>query len=139
MSNILDTRDLDERLQELEQLEIDEQEAVDEARDEWEADEDNDPADFDGEDHKILCYDDKEELEELRGLRDEISDWEDGNTLIAESYWVDYVEEMLKDCGDLPQCIPPYIVIDWEETAENIAVDYNVVDYQGETYYVRSY
>lgn len=82
------------------------------------------------------------ELKALQNLTEDCegyaSDWRHGATLISEGYWVEYVEEMLKDCGDLPKNIPHYIEIDWEATAKNIAVDYSQVDYAGETYYIRA-
>jgi hypothetical protein len=58
-------------------------------------------------------------------------------TLIHESYWVDYCEEMLKDIGELPQDIPWYIEIDWEKTAGHIKVDYSECDFDGQTFYYR--
>ena len=79
-----------------------------------------------------------EELEELRQIREEVPEWYYGNTLISEDEWVAYVEELLKDCGDLPNDIPWYIEIDWEKTAENVAVDYSKAEYKGHTYYYRS-
>ena len=79
-----------------------------------------------------------EELAELEELESEISEWRHGETLILDSDFVDYVEEMLKDCGDLPKDIPWYIAIDWQKTADNIAIDYSTVIYQGQDYYVRS-
>lgn len=58
-------------------------------------------------------------------------------TLINESCFVEYVEEMLADCGDIPSNIPDYVVIDWEATARNIKVDYSEVDIAGRTYFYR--
>lgn len=34
-------------------------------------------------------------------------------TLIRDSYFVDYVQELLEDCGDIPTNLPHYIHIDW--------------------------
>lgn len=79
-----------------------------------------------------------EELAELETLEDEISEWRHGETLVRDCDFVDYVEEMLKDCGDLPKGIPWYIAIDWQKTADNIAMDYSIVTFQGQDYYVRS-
>ena len=79
-----------------------------------------------------------EELAELEELESEISEWRHGETLILDSDFVEYVEDMLKDCGDLPKDIPWYIAIDWQKTADNIAMDYSIVTYQGQDYYVRS-
>lgn len=82
--------------------------------------------------------DEKQELDELDELESEISGWADGETLIPESDFVDYVREMLEDCGDVPKGIPGYVAIDWDKTADNVKADYSEVTYQGETYLVRS-
>lgn len=58
-------------------------------------------------------------------------------TMIAERHWVDYCEDLVKDIGDLPQEIPSYIVIDWEDTAENIRADYSEIAIEGISYYYR--
>lgn len=85
--------------------------------------------------------DDAEELAALEALAAEAEgyapDWEHGATLIRESYFVAYCEEMLKDCGDIPKDVPWYIAIDWETTAENIKVDYTEVDFDGVAYFIR--
>lgn len=85
------------------------------------------------------------DIEELKALRDLANDaiqcstdWEYGETLIRYSYWQDYVQEMLEDCGEIPSDLPGYIVIDWEATSENIAQDYTTVDFDGVDYYIRS-
>jgi hypothetical protein len=133
----LDTRDLKERQEELQILADAVQEAEDaleECQDDEEREElqkalDDAMADFGD--------DEKEELEELDNLESEIPEWSDGNTLIPEDEFTDYVQEMISDIGDLPRNIPWYIVIDWEATAENIKADYSTVEYQGETYLFR--
>lgn len=88
-------------------------------------------------------FPDWEELIALRAFAAEASqyssDWKYGVTLIKYSYWEEYVKEMLEDCGDIPNNIPWYIVIDWESTAENIAQDYSVVEFDGVDYYIRNY
>jgi hypothetical protein len=43
----------------------------------------------------------------------------------------------LEDCGESPRDLPFYIVIDWEETADNLRVDYTEVDFEGTTYLFR--
>ena len=40
----------------------------------------------------------------------------------------EFVEELLKDIGDLPHDLPHYIYIDWEKTAECIMQDYFEID-----------
>ena len=84
---------------------------------------------------------DAEELDALRALTADCIDyaeWNDGATLIRHSDWVEYVEELLYDCGELPRTIPDYIVIDWEATANAIAYDYSIVDFDGVDYYLRN-
>lgn len=81
------------------------------------------------------------ELDILKSLASEASDyapdWEYGETLIRDSYFTDYIMEMLEDCGTLPADIPWYVEIDKEATAKNCQVDYTSVDYDGITYWVR--
>lgn len=72
--------------------------------------------------------------EEAEGYAD---DWRHGATLIRETYFTDYTEELLQDIGDLPKNLPGYVVIDWEATARNIQVDYTSVEFDGVTYWVR--
>jgi len=79
----------------------------------------------------------QEELDELTSLSEEISEWQDGATLIPEDEFTEYCQELLEDTGDLPKDIPHYIVIDWEATANNLRVDYTEVEYQGTTYLVK--
>lgn len=84
----------------------------------------------DGEELKVL----KEFAKEAEGCADE---WFHGATLIRESYFEEYCEELCTDIGDLPKEIPSYIVIDWAATAQNLRVDYTEVDYDGIAYLVR--
>lgn len=113
--NVVDTRDIIERIEELEK---------------W-ADTGSD-----------LNEEETTELNELRELIDECnsynSDTEYGAALINEDYWVDYVKELCEDCGDVPRDLPHYIAIDWEQTAENIRADYVSIDVAGQTFYLMS-
>jgi hypothetical protein len=90
-----------------------------------------------------MDHDDDEaaELKALQELAQEAvgysSDWHYGVTLIRDSYFTDYVQELLEDCGDIPQSLPSYVVIDWEATADNIKLDYSSVDFDGVTYWIR--
>ena len=148
MSNILDTRDLQERLDELAELKeavesaqalVDElmtsdlaaaQPDFDEKLDEARTELDTACVEFDSSEQK--------ELEELESLCDEIPEWHEGTQLIPVDDFVDYCQELCEDIGDIPKEIPSYIVIDWEATAKNLAADYSECEYQGESYYYRS-
>lgn len=85
--------------------------------------------------------DNGEELIALRALADEgensAEDWRHGATLVRDSYFSTYAEELIQDIGGLPRNIPSYLVIDWEATAANIQQDYSSVEFDGVTYWVR--
>lgn len=65
-------------------------------------------------------------------------DWAYGTTLVHDSYFTEYVMDMLADIGDLPRDIPWYIVIDHDATADNVKADYFSIDLDGETYWLRA-
>lgn len=84
---------------------------------------------------------DAKELYALSALAKEcegVPDWEYGAQLIRDSYFTEYVADMLEDCGELPRDLPHYIVIDWDATARNIQHDYMCVEFGDVTYWVRS-
>ena len=58
-------------------------------------------------------------------------------TLINERHWVDYVQELLEDCGTIPRDLPHWVHIDWEATAREVKVDYSEVTIDGVTYFYR--
>lgn len=82
----------------------------------------------------------REQVDSLREFIEECRqynpDWDYGAQLIPIDRFTEYVEELVKDIGDLPQNIPDYIVIDWGETAENLKEDYSEVSYNNESYYI---
>ena len=90
--------------------------------------------------------DDAEELATLATLLNEMQgyggdhqwrgDWYPA-TLIRESYFVEYCQDLLEDIGDLPKDLPGYIAIDWNKTADNLRVDYTESEYEGVTYLYR--
>lgn len=77
-------------------------------------------------------------IKEIDALEDELnSEWKFGVALINEDYFTDYCEELCRDCGYISDNFPGWIEIDWKNTANNIRVDYNEVEYRGETYLCR--
>lgn len=64
-------------------------------------------------------------------------EWRHGVQFIPEDDFTDYCKELLEDCGELPKDLPWYIVINWEDTADNLKADYSEVEYQGTTYLYR--
>jgi hypothetical protein len=164
--DVIDSRDIIARKDELESEREDLVSALDEAREalsELQADEPPNSVQEDGEDgEEFAAYEEKlseakqalldasnaldewdedngEELKGLVELCDEApgDDWEHGATLINESYFTDYCQELVSDIGDLPKDIPGYLVIDWEATANNLRADYTSVEWEGTTFYVR--
>ena len=116
--DIIDTRDVIERISKLENL-IDEAEPNDDIEAE------------------------REELDALIGLQnsaDKSPDWPNGEILISESYFPEYCQELCKDIGDLPRDLPWYIEnhIDWDGVAEDIRIDYMEIDFDGVTYLIRA-
>lgn len=90
---------------------------------------------------KAQDSEDANELKILKAVAEEgegYGDWNYGATLIRESYFTKYCEELCKDIGDVPRNMPSYIEIDWEATAENLKADYTEITFDGVTYYMRA-
>lgn len=147
--DVIDSRDIIARLEELtEELEA-HTEAEDEAQDAVNNLDEDTPDTGEAEAlaaaKKALSDWEEENSAELAALtalakecEDYAGDWQHGETLIRRSYWVNYVQELLEDCGDLPRDLPHYIAIDWDATARNIEADYASVDFDGVEYLIRS-
>lgn len=131
--DIIDSRDVIERIEDLESQITDERELLADH-----PEEPNTPARQTRLDNITAL---QTELDSLLNLQSEAEgyapDWQHGATLVRDSYFTEYAEELLKDCGDLPQNIPHYIEIDWKATARNIRIDYTEVDFDGVSYWVR--
>jgi hypothetical protein len=160
-ANIIDSRDIVKRLEELqeekealEEAITDCKESVSEAFDAWERDTDSEELKDDhGKSLELLATAEEvltdwiaengEELTMLESVNEEgenyCPDWTHGETLIEEDYFVEYAQELVSDIGDLPENIPSYIVIDWKATADNLLSDYSYIDIDGTKYYIRSY
>ena len=84
--------------------------------------------------------DEKEELDELETLENEISEFKHGETMIPENDFEDYARQFAEDIGAMEGVGDkwPCTCIDWERAARELAMDYSTVEYQGDTYLVRS-
>lgn len=124
--DILDTRDIDKMIEDLEVVEVEYLEAL-------EKDDDKTLQDLQLE---------MDELEELRQFKEELEpycDWTHGETLIHETYRADYTESLAEDIGAVGKN-STWIVIDWEATARELFdTDYTSALLGGEEYYVRVY
>ncbi len=114
--NIIDSRDVIARIEELE--------ACDGDLDEWDAD----------------------ELTALKHLQEQAEgspDWLHGEMIINESYFTEYIEELITDCyDDIPNHKHsgwPYnhMTLDYEAAAGEAKQDYMEVDFNGNTFLIR--
>jgi hypothetical protein len=95
---------------------------------EWEAEKPTD----------TFSEEDAERLKYLESVIDEIEDYSsDGKytSLIPADDFMDYVIDLVED--DMGE-IPSYVVVDWEQTARDIQMDYSSVDFDGVTYWFLS-
>jgi hypothetical protein len=132
--NVIDSRDVIEWIEELEGERDTLQEAYDEAEDE-------------SEEQRIAqneldAWNTSEEGEELTALKtlaeqgeNYCSDWKHGDALIKDSYFNEYMDDLLEDSGDIPKDLPCYLTITVDYDA--LKQDYMSVDFDGETYWVR--
>ena len=126
MDDIIDSRDVRKRIEELR----DEIEAYDEERLERMA---TDADEMGAE---------RVELAALEALADEAAgcgDWEYGETLIRDSYFERYAEELANDIGAInADATWPNSCIDWERAANELKQDYTSVEFGDVTYWLRS-
>ncbi len=139
--DIIDSRDIIRRIRE---LESDMDTAHSEAMVEAGAEEDEFPSldewlKQEADDYKRSNQAEAAELIALRALEEEAeaysADWRHGATLIRDSYWAEYAQELVNETESLNA--PDYVVIDWEATAENLKADYTSVDFDGVEYWIR--
>jgi hypothetical protein len=154
--DIIDSRDIVARMEELENelhdAHVAEHEKV--MNDEALTDEDRatvpDPVNFDEWLDYVLTSPDghlyegeAEELKTLRALVEDINssagdDAADGVGLIRDSYFVTYAQEFHDDIHGRDAATGwPYDYIDWDRAAEALQSDYSSVEYDGVTYWVR--
>lgn len=86
--------------------------------------------------------DDGVELAALKALADEASgyaaDWYDGETLIRDSYFTNYAMQLAEDIGAIDRNAQwPNTCIDWDQAARELQMDYTAVDFDGVTYWIR--
>lgn len=109
--DLIDSRDVIERIKELEAQDKDEQEAEELAA-----------------------------LKELNREGEDTfgEEWEYGVTLVHEDYFEDYAQEFAEDIGAIDRNAQwPLQYIDWEEAADALKMDYSEVDFDGQAYYGR--
>jgi len=87
-------------------------------------------------------WDDRDEWQALKDLINEAEgygDWAYGETLIADSYFSTYAQQLAEDIGAIdPNARWPMKCIDWEQAAEELKEDYTTVEFDRKTYWIRS-
>lgn len=127
-NDIIDSRDMEAK--------IDELEAIESEYAEWST---ADPADR-GEEPDKLDDDQAGLLKTLRETRDLCGrEWIHGVAFIRESYWQRYCEDYAEDVGLIGDADknPLWSCIDWEAWAEMMAQDYSQCEIDGTTFYYR--
>jgi len=126
MDDVIDSRDVIARIEELE------------AERETLCDDDAQPG-------AVSEWDESPEAEELAALKalqseaEGYADWAYGETLVRDSYFEEYAQQLAEDCGMMRDSDSwPYTCIDWERAARELQQDYTSVDFAGVTYWVRS-
>jgi len=117
--DVIDSRDIIERIDTLESEREDAAQPT-----EWDESED-------GQELKVL----KALAEEAEGYA---ADWSHGETLIRDSYFQEYAQELAKDTGAVnTDAAWPNNCIDWEKAADELKQDYTEVDFDGVAYWIR--
>jgi len=131
-SDIFDSRDIQERIDEL-QYEFDS--LVDEY-------EDVDGEEDAGEDLLNWLEENGDEFVTLLEVKEEVeqytSEWDDGAFMIADNHFEDYAQELAEDTGAIDRNAKwPLTHIDWDEAAEELKYDYSEVAIGGKSYWIQ--
>lgn len=147
--NVIDSRTIIARIEELESL-----------RDDWQSENelpDYIPTDTTTDDEikawsdeqmeKWSEWEDSEDGQELKALTalakqcEGCGDWRYGETLIRDSYFQEYAEQLADDLGYMEGEKSnqwPFTCIDWEKAAGELQYDYSQVGFDGVDYWIRS-
>lgn len=88
-------------------------------------------------------WDSSDEAEELRDieafLEEGTREFQHGETLILDSYFEEYAQELAEAVADVPRDIRwPYTCIDWEKAARELQYDYTSAELGSYTYWFRN-
>jgi len=133
-NTVIDTRDLEKELDALE----DELTSLEETRDEALGDEDEIQEAMNRLEEWL--GDNEDRLTELRNLRDEIPEWQYGETLISDSHFEDYARDLASDLygNEINDARWPFDCIDWKQAADELKQDYTSIDFDGDTWWYRA-
>jgi hypothetical protein len=86
--------------------------------------------------------DEGQELKALIALQNDANgspDWEYGETLIRDSHFEDYAQELAEDIGAINKDATwPNDCIDWKKAASELQYDYMQVNFDGVDYWIRA-
>jgi hypothetical protein len=143
MEDIIDSRDIIERIDELEDLLNDDFECPDceqsEPIPDWG---EKEVCPHCGEGQSIDVYNEREELKTLTQLasdcKDYSEDWEYGAILIRDTYFQEYAQDLAEDIGAIDSNASwPNTCIDWEQATRELQMDYTSASFDGIDYWVR--
>lgn len=152
--DILDSRDIEARIDELTAERDGFREAVEEAQEAFNAANATDDTEEGRELGDALAMarkeladwqasDDPAELATLVAFRDELKgycdDWTHGVTLIRDSYFKEYAMELADECSNEKPSEAgwPFNCIDWNKAARELQMDYTSGEFDGVTYWAR--
>lgn len=75
-------------------------------------------------------------LQSIQEQGQSFPDWDYGTALISEDYFRDYAMETANDIYDIEDRWP-YTCIDWDQAAEELKMDYSTIEAGGYTFYIR--
>ena len=142
--DVLDSRELQKRLDELEnELETLIEDLKDAEEEEEEEEENDETTISDAAKHAIEEWkeENQEELDELLAMKYECDPaWKYGMAFIAEEDFEEYAQDLVSDLygEEIRNAFWPFDCIDWEKAAASLRMDYSSIDYQGTTYLFRS-
>jgi hypothetical protein len=88
-----------------------------------------------------LTYGEADELIALQKLQSEAegsADWLNGETLVRDSYFKEYAQDLAEDIGAISSDASwPNNCIDWDEAARELQMDYGSANFDGVTYWLR--
>lgn len=94
------------------------------------------------EEQESRSEDDQAELDALNALANDADcspDWEYGETLIRDSYFTEYAQDLAEDIGAIGRDVQwPLMYIDWDAAAESLKMDYMSVEFDGVDYWIRA-
>mgnify|MGYP003630673624 CR=1 FL=1 len=140
--DVIDSRDVIARIEELEAEIADLTEAQETAAEAYAGNPNgNTAAALEAADDALDCPE-AEELADLRSLAaegaDYAPDWHHGETMIRDSYFKAYAMELADEISPTdPNAAWPTNCIDWDQAARELRMDYSSIEFSGVTYWIR--